>query len=410
MNGNDRTIVGLVMVAHGLVHTYELSVPIFVSIWLAEFAVTEAHLGLIVTVGMALFGLGALPAGLLVDRVGSKWLIVACFAGMGASFLLLGALPSVAGIAIALVVWGVAASVYHPAGLSLISTGVTERGHGLALHGAAGNVGIAFGPLVATLLLLAFGWQTVVTLLAVPALVAAPVAVLVDIDERAAVEESGELPASQRATPDGGERSGLAAIFANSRQLFLTGFAGIFAIVVFSGLYYRGMLTFLPELLGALAVLDPVDVAGRTLEPARSVYAALLMVGVGGQYLGGRLSDRIDTWSGLSAAFGALAATTLLFIPASTAGALPLLGVSAVLGFTLFTVQPLYQATVADVTPTRLRGLSYGFMYLAVFGVGALGATVAGALLTYFSSTALFVVLAGFAATASLLGLLLRGR
>jgi hypothetical protein len=49
-------------------------------------------------------------------------------------------------------------------------------------------------------------------------------------------------------------------------------------------------------------------------------------------------------------------------------------------------------------------------MYLAVFGVGALGATVAGALLTYFSSTALFVVLAGFAATASTLGLWLRGR
>jgi hypothetical protein len=48
--------------------------------------------------------------------------------------------------------------------------------------------------------------------------------------------------------------------------------------------------------------------------------------------------------------------------------------------------------------------LSYGFTYLGVFGVGALGGTVAGVILTYATPTVLFVTLAGFAAVGSGLG------
>jgi MFS family permease len=74
---------------------------------------------------------------------------------------------------------------------------------------------------------------------------------------------------------------------------------------------------------------------------------------------------------------------------------------SAVLGFFLFLVQPLYQATVAEYTPTRARGLSYGFTYLGVFGIGALGAPLAGWLLDVSSAVMLFTVLAGVALAAS---------
>ncbi|MFC6725793.1 MFS transporter, partial [Halobium palmae] len=68
------------MLAHGMVHTYELSIPIFVTIWLTEFdsidllvtqlPVTTATVGAVVTGGYALFGLGALPGGVVVDRIG----------------------------------------------------------------------------------------------------------------------------------------------------------------------------------------------------------------------------------------------------------------------------------------------------------------------------------------------------
>jgi MFS family permease len=194
VNSNDRSIVGLVTVAHAMVHTYELSIPVLIPIWLTEFSVidvglaqfpvNEATVGALVTVGFALFGLGALPSGVLVDRVDARVLITACLVGMGASFLLLAVSPTPAVIGLAMAVWGVAASVYHPSGLSLISRGVEQRGSAFAYHGMAGNVGIAVGPLLTILLLLAFDWRVVVAILAVPAALAALYAFRADIDER----------------------------------------------------------------------------------------------------------------------------------------------------------------------------------------------------------------------------------
>jgi len=398
---NDRAIVGLASVAHALVHTYELSVPILVGIWLVEFSTTAAELGLVVTAGMALFGVGALPGGVLADRYGSRRLIALCLAGMGGAFLVLSVAPTVVAIAAALVLWGAAASVYHPAGLSLISTGVEERGRGFALHGMAGNVGIAAGPLATLLLLVVMGWRTAVGVLAIPAFAAAVFSLVLDVDDDASVDEAAE-GGKEADAPDS-----FAAFVASSKTLLTGSFLLVFAVVICSGLFYRGVLTFLPELLADLDTFQPVTFAGESQEPANYIYAGLLGVGVAGQYLGGRLTDLMRPERGISYAFAVLALLALIYLPVAGIGAAPLLAVSAALGFTLFVVQPMYQATVAEYTPAAARGLSYGYTYLGVFGVGALGAGLAGAVLTYASPAVLFVILAAIAGLASALGVVL---
>jgi len=424
-----------------------MTVPIFVVIWLSEFDVinlgvaqfdvTTATLGVIVTIGYGLFGLGALPGGVIIDRIGSRRLISICLLGMGLSYILLGLAPSVLIIAVALVIWGISASVYHPAGLSLISKGVEERGTGFAYHGIAGNLGIGLGPLVATILLLFVDWRTVALALGAPALLAAVYATRASFDETAAVEG---------AATDGGERSddsgtseeqgsageskaesgvdSFGEFFAKSRHLFAGSFVLVFVIVISSGLYYRGILTFLPELLRDLPGFEPIPVesllsegllsalgvepgSGGTLQPPDYFYSGLLLVGVVGQYVGGKLTDRFRVEYGIAGAFGVLAVLALLFVPVSGMGLVPLIALGTVLGIFLFLVQPMYQATVAEYTPPGSRGLSYGFTYLGVFGVGALGGGVAGVILAYANATALFLVLAGFAAIASSIGLYL---
>ena len=403
-----------------MVHTYELSIPVLIPIWLAEFSaidvglvqfpVNEATIGALVTVGFALFGLGALPSGVLVDRIDARVLITACLVGMGASFLLLAVSPTPAVIGFAMAVWGVAASVYHPSGLSLISRGVEQRGSAFAYHGMAGNVGIAVGPLLTILLLLAFDWRAVVAILAVPAALAALYAFRADIDERAAVAAAdggaGDDPANDGDGRAGGGVDSLGEFRTQSRRLFAGAFVVVFAVTLCSGLYYRGVLTFLPELLDNLeiAALAPVEFGGRTLQPSRYVYVGLLMIGVSGQFVAGKLTDRGRPEFGILAGFAALAGVALLFLPAAALGLPALLAVSALLGFFLFFVQPFYQASVAEYTPAGSRGLSYGFTYLGVFGVGALGATLAGTMLTFFDPQQLFVVLGGLAVLAAGLG------
>jgi MFS family permease len=393
VNANDRSIVGLVMVAHAMVHTYELSIPIFMTIWLSQLGVSETLLGGVVTAGYFLFGAGALPGGVLSDRWGSRRLIAGCLAGMGISFLLLSMAQTIWTIGAALVVWGVAASVYHPAGLSLVSKGVVERGEALAWHGIAGNVGIAFGPLATALLLLVLDWTWVAALLAVPAAFATAFALTASFDEHAATGVHEDAGGGRGTAGLGDADAPVRRLWSTSRQLFATGFAAVFLLVMVSGLYYRGALTFLPDLLTPLVTLDlPVD-----FEPGRYVYAGLLMVGIFGQYVGGQLTDRKRTERVLGAAFAVLAVTAAVFLPIAQLGTVPLLLISAVLGFVLFLVQPLYQATVAEYTPVHARGLSYGFTYLGVFGVGAFGAVVSGAVLDHFSPAWLFGVLSGIA-------------
>lgn len=435
MNANDRAITALVMLAHAAVHTYEMTVPLFVVVWLTEFEVislglvqfdvTTATVGVVVTLGYGLFGLGALPGGVLVDRIGSRWLISACLLGMGLSYILLGLAPSMFVVAIALVLWGVAASVYHPAGLSLISKGVEERGTGLAYHGIAGNLGIGLGPLVAAVLLLFVDWRTVALILGTPALLAALYATRANFDETAAVEGAADGTAADGGSSktDSGVDS-LAEFVTESRRLLAGSFVLVFVIVMCSGLYYRGVLTFLPELLRGLPGFEPIPVGrllpesarsllgieasgGRPLRPQDYFYSGLLLVGVVGQYVGGKLTDEIPVEYGIAGAFAVLAVLAVLFVPVSQMGLVPLMALGAVLGIFLFVVQPMYQATVAEYTPAGTRGLSYGFTYLGVFGIGALGGVIAGTILAYANVTALFLTLAAIALVATGVGLYL---
>ena len=413
MDDNDRSILGFVMVGHAMVHVYELSIPILMTIWLLEFSTNAAVLGWAVAVGYGLFGAGALPGGLLVDRFGSRTLVSACLAGMGLAFLALSLAPDVAGVTVAVALWGVAASVYHPAGLTLISNGVRERGRGFAYHGMAGNAGIAGGPLATALLLVAFDWRLVTAVLGVLALVVAAAGLSVQFDPTAAVE-----------TTDGGHSRGPPAsvpeFVAETRRLFTLGFALVFVVVSFNGLYYRGVVTFLPELLGEFltaavgdvrpGVVDPGSPVAAAFDLSRYLYAGLLTVGIGGQYLGGRLTDRVEPDRGLAAMLAVLTGLAVAFVPAAETGLGSLLAVSVLLGFALFAVQPLSQATIAKYSLPEARGLSFGYTYLAIFGIGALGAAIVGTVLTYASPAAMFALLAGFSMTAGLVALVLARR
>ncbi|TKX86462.1 MFS transporter, partial [Halorubrum sp. SS5] len=200
----------------------------------------------------------------------------------------------------------------------------------------------------------------------------------------------------------------LSSLATDTRALVAGGFLIVFAFVTFSGLYYRTFLTFLPDLLGDvlgglvdLQIVDPESPYADQFDVGRYLYVAVLTVGVLGQYLGGRIADRVPPERGLIALMAVLSALALLFAPATGAVA-TFLAVSLALGVALFTVQPLSQATVAAYSPSEARGLSFGYTYVGIFGIGALGSTLAGTVLTRAGPRELFVVLAVIAALGAL--------
>jgi MFS family permease len=398
VDANDRALTAVAMLGHATFHTYELVVPLFVALWLGEFAVTAAELGLLVGAGFALVGVGALPAGVLADRYDSKRLIVGSVLGMGGGFVVLSAAPNAAVLGVGLALWGAAASVYHPAGLSLISRGASERGTAFAYHGLAGNAGVAVGPLLGAVLLAFLHWRTVAVVLVLPAAVAAAVGRRIEVDEGAATAD-----ADGRATAP----ADAAELVGRSRRLFAGGFALAFVVAVLYGLYYRGAFTFLPDVLADVPLFAPVPVAGATLRPSQYAYAGLLAVGGAGQYVGGKLSDRVAPERALAFTFAVLVAVSLAFVPALSGGVASLLAVCALFGFVAYAVAPMYQSTIAAHAPSDAHGLSFGYTYLGTFGVGALGASAAGVVLTYADAAALFTLLAVPAGLAAVVAVVL---
>jgi MFS family permease len=405
MNPNDRAITRFTMLAHALFHIYELSIPVFVGAWLGEFDVTPAILGIIVAIGYALVGLGALPGGVLVDTYGSRRFVVAAVLGMGGGFAVVAVAPTLFVIAVALILWGAAASMYHPAALALLSRGVEARGRGFAYHGAAGNVGTVIGPLGAAIGLTFLNWRTVAALLVLPALAATAFAVRLSFDETATINDPNPTD-----DVDSVDKGGLKGFVQSGQMLVTGGFTVVFAVIICYGLYYRGVFTFLPDVLDGMPVLAPIEVFGTSLSPARYVYAGLLLVGVAGQYVGGRLVETHDTVRLLTASFLILVLVSVAFIPSSNVGPIPLLVVCGFLGFFVYVVAPIYQATVAEFVSSDIHGFSYGVTYLGLFGVGALGAVAAGSVLTWAMPLTLFLLLGGIAALAAIFTVVLQIR
>lgn len=406
MDRNDRSITGFTMIGHSMFHTYELVIPIFIVIWLDAFSTTAAFLGVVVGVSYALTGVGALPSGILADRVSSKRLIILCLLGMGLSFAAISVAPNLAVLTVALLLWGAAASIYHPVALSLISRGTKRQGTAFAYHGAAGNVGVAIGPLLAAILLAFFQWRIVAAVLVVPVVVALLIVVRMEFDETAGSEARGAGAAGDGS----GEIRTFDDFVTNTKLLFVGGFVFVFVIGILYGLYYRGAITFLPDLLADVPLFAPVELSGRTFEPSQYVYAGLLLLGGLGQYSGGKLADLIQAEYALVITYSTLLVLALVFIPSLSAGLLPLLLVAGLLGFTVFAAAPVNQVVISKYTDAKVRGLSFGYVYVGTLGVGALGATLAGVVLTYSSPTALFTILAGFATAAVALGVYLISR
>lgn len=189
-----------------------------------------------------------------------------------------------------------------------------------------------------------------------------------------------------------------------TKLLFTRGFVIVFLIGVLFGLYYRGTLSFLPDILADMALFDPVDRFGRTFEPSQYVYSGLLLLGGVGQYVGGRIVGRLPVEYALAGGYALLAALAVVFIPSADAGVAPLLVVAGLVGFVVFGLGPINQEAISKYSAADVRGLSYGYVYIAIFGVGAFGAAFAGFVLTNATALVLFVVLAGLAAVASTMG------
>ena len=396
MNRSERIVVALTGSSHALSHGYQLIFPGVLLLIQKEFSLGYFELGMIGNIMNLTYGLGALPGGMLYNRLGPKKLYLLCFLGSSAALILVGFSSGLLLFAAGLAILGAAGSLYHPLANSLITAKVREYGRALGIHGAAGNLGLAVAPFCVALIASSLGWRYAYLWFALPGVLLSICALFVDLSQRKgldATSPSTQLPSAQKSIP-------------KSLQIYFSlPLIWLYLINIMINFGFVGSITFLPAYMAKrtsfhLFHLDRVAVGG-------ALSAIVLFIGVFGQLSGGLLSQRPRLERNLLL-ISALSVPFVLAISFTTD--LLLLALALVYFFLNFFLQPMSNTLLAQYTTPDMRGTAFGIFFFVSFVLGSLASSFCGYIAQTFGLRWVFMGLSGSGFLLSFFAFLLEKR
>ncbi|MEA3470195.1 MAG: MFS transporter [Thermodesulfobacteriota bacterium] len=361
---NEKKIIFFTCVAHYFTHFYELlfpalAIPLVISLKMSLVDVLKLSFFMYL-----LYGLAALPWGMFADRYGNRRSLIIFFVGTGAGAILTSLSNTETSIMCSLAFIGFFSSIYHPAGMGLISIGTKNRGMALGINGVAGNLGLMSAPFVAGILNWLVGWQITFLLIGIISIAWGLGMLLVNIDETPVHDENeSEKTANNN----------------DNMKYFLI----LCIVMALAGLVYRANSVVLPayfEFKASFLWEYLRSFHFSNLEGAKTMAATLLassvyIVSAIGQIAGGKLADKYDLrWMYLAFHLLSIPFVILMGILSQQ-----LLVISAALYvFFALGMQPIENSLVAKFTPNRWRSTGFGIKFILVFGVGSIAVYVVG--------------------------------
>jgi len=375
LSSHDRRILLNTCYGHFMSHFNMLVFPALVLPLTARLGIEMAQV-LALSFWMYLFfGLTALFWGIIADRFGARRLLFIFFVGAGLSGI--GAalwLDSPAMFASALAALGLFSGIYHPAGLGLISKEMSRVGIGMGYNGMFGNLGLALAPLLTGVIHWLWGPQAAYLVLGGLNLGGA---VLMIIFPVSATEPD--------ASTDSAGGNG-----------FFWPFIILLAAMMMGGIVYRGASVILP----AYFELKTPELYQWLMEATRggisqnlvatTITSIIFLIGILGQYSGGRCADRYEPAVCYLIFFGI--AGPAAFCMALTRDLL-LVGVAVIFFFFLLGMQPIENTLVARFVPRRFHHSAFGAKFVVTFGVGALAVKGVAAIETAYNIETVFFFL-----------------
>lgn len=355
MNQREQAILRVTCFGHFVSHFNMLVFP-------AILLPLSGHLGMSLGDTLALsffmyllFGVSALPWGLLADKFGARALLAVFYGGAGGCGLLAAlAMDNSVVLSWSLAGLGLFSGIYHPAGLGWIAKEVKKTSRGMGYNGMFGNLGLAAAPLIAGLV--NYFWNIQAVYLVVGLVNISGLLLLIRTNKSNGEPSANHSPASS----------------GNGR---VAPFFILLIAMMLGGIVYRAVSVTLPayfELSSQNLYHMLVDVTGLAGSP--NVVATLLtsliyLVGMAGQYAGGRLGEKIDLRLGYLLFH-------LITIPAAVVMAQvsnwPLVTFAMIHTFFQLGMQPMENTIVARLTPSRFHSSAYGMKFILTFGVGSL--------------------------------------
>ena len=395
LNAAEKRILLLTCPCHFLTHMFILVFPAVTMPIVSSLGMALEEVVRLSFLMYLMYGVGALPAGYLADRWQARKLLIAGVYAMGLGLALTGFFPSPRLIPLFLLLVGLGASIYHPAGMALISQTVRKRGYALGVNGVWGNLGIATAPFITGVLTWIFSWQTAFVVIGMSSVIAGFFLGLIRVDES---------PHAMHV-----EKS--------EREGYVTYFLILCVTLVLGGLIYRGNTVLLPAYLELntdffrrfIAGLSFLKTHGTATLAATILTSVVFLFGILGQLLGGRLADRYD----LRYAYLGIQAVGVPFLLAMALTTDYVLVLCAGI-YVLFSLgmQPIENSLVAALTPARWRGTGFAIKFVLTFGVGAISVYLVGIVKTQYSLQGVYIFLTAvaFLLVLSIMGLVLASR
>jgi len=354
LNSADRSILSVTCYGHFLCH---FNMVVFPAILLPLSGRLGLNLADTLNLGFYMYLLMGLSApfwGYIADKTGARPLLSLFYVGAGCSGLAAAFfIDSPSALKWSLACIGLFSGIYHPAGLGWIASCVSKTSTGMAYNGMFGNLGLAIGPVLAGLVNYFFGPQAVYIGLGLMNLCGLALLLRIDQTTRQAVPVNGKSEDSSS----------------------LRGFAVLLVAMMLGGIVYRGTTVTLPalfEIKGVgvfqwLTALLQTNLSGNVV--ATGITSFLYLVGMLGQYTGGRVGERFDLrWSYL--VFHLLTVPAALVLGMMTD--IPLILLATFHSFFLLGMQPIENTLVARLTPPSMHSSAFGMKFVLTFGVGAL--------------------------------------
>jgi len=362
----DASIIGLVGLAHASSHFSHLLLPLLFPVFMREFGLSYAELGLLMSVFFVVSGLGQASAGFVVDRFGARRVLFASEVLFIAACLMASVAQGYAGLMAVAVLAGLGNAPFHPVDFTILNQRVSapRLGHAFSAHGLTGNLGWAVAPVFLVGLGGVLGWRGAYVAAAVMYAVILALLVL----QRAKLRTEVVVRAPQTGDSD-------------LAFLKLPVVWWCFAFFMLSTMTLALVQNYAVSLLQALHAVS--------LEAATLTLTAYMLCAAAGIFIGGFVaarhadSDRVVAWC---MGGGAL---LMLLCGSGWLGADGTMAALAATGFAIGIGNPSRDMMVKKATPKGATGRVYGTVYSG-FDVGfAVAPLMFGALMDrgHYSTT-----------------------
>ena len=360
--------------SHTITHAMTLTLAPLLPLIRSDLGLTNTETASFAFISFLMYGALALPSGLISDRIGSLKVIriglVLFLVSIAGIYLSTGPLT----LWISLLILGIGAGAYHPAGLSLVSRLYPkDMGKAMGFNGLLGNLGEASSPIIAAAVGVYIGWKYPYLFWSVPILLLLSLSLSIKdskVKDHLTDEDSGKYSYIQE-----------------TRKLVSKDFLLYILILLFRGLFYTGtvllLTTFAKDVLSLKVLIGGL------------ITTILIVSGMPGQILGGKISDKLGYKKPLLI-FTAVSSICIALI-ANTSSAIIFIIFSILMGFSYFAAQPAQNMLTASMGSTKIRGLLYGFSSLCIFGFGSFAVSIGGYIADILTWRDAFYMLAIFA-------------